>query len=123
MNLNTKSSGDYVILKCELVTRTKAMYFKNKINECGNDSPKVYDHLNILLGKNNNSKILLSGKLPLPLANNFKNFFIDKIDEIMRGFHNCCNSEDTFSIPDFPLKTIYVLTLVTIEQIFTFIKK
>ena len=64
-----------------------------------------------------------SGKLPLPLANDFKNFIIDRTDKIMRGFLNCRNSEDIFSIPDFPLKSMYVLASVTVEQIFTFIKK
>ena len=109
--------------KCELVTRTKAFYYMKKLNECGKDSSKIYGQLNILLGKNKKSNILPSGKLSLPLANDFKNFFIDKIDEIMRGFDNCNNAEVIFSIPDFPLNTMYVLAPVTIEQIFTFIKK
>ena len=71
--------------------------------------------MNILQGENKNANILPSGKLPLPLANDFKNFFIDKIVEIMRGIHNCYNSEDIFSIPDFPLNTMYVLAPVTAE--------
>ena len=29
-------------LKCELVTRTKALYYKKKLKECGNDSSKIY---------------------------------------------------------------------------------
>ena len=41
----------------------------------------------------------------------------------MRGFQNCQKSEDIFSIQDFPLKTMYVIAPVTIEQIITFIKK
>ena len=41
----------------------------------------------------------------------------------MRGFQNFQKSEDIFSIPDFLLKTMYVLAPVTIEQISTFIKK
>ena len=41
----------------------------------------------------------------------------------MKGFQNCQNSGDIFSIPDFPLKTISVQAPVFIEQIFTFIKK
>ena len=46
-----------------------------------------------------------------------------KIDETMRGFDKCNNSDDIFSIPDFPLNTMYVLAPVTIEQVFTFIKQ
>ena len=56
-----------------------------------------------------------SGKLPLPLANDFNKFSIDKIDKIRRGFQDCQNSEDIIWIPDFPLKTN--------EQILNFIKK
>ena len=41
----------------------------------------------------------------------------------MGGFQNRQNSEDVFSIPDFPLKTIYVLAPVIIKEIFTFMKK
>ena len=60
----------------------------------------------------------------LPLTNDFlKKFFIDKIDEIMRGFHTCLNSEDISSIPDFSLSAIYLLAPVTFEHMFTFIKK
>ena len=60
-------------LKCDVVTRTKALYDKKKLKECGNDSSKTYGQLNIIPGKKN-SNILPSGKLPFPLADNFKNF-------------------------------------------------
>ena len=40
--------------------------------------------------------ILLSGKLRLPLENGFNDYFIDKVDKIMRIFKNCHNSEDIF---------------------------
>ena len=94
-----------------------------KLNECGNDSSKIYGQLNILLRKNNNSNKLPSGKLPLPLANDFKKFFIDKIDKILRGFQNCQKSEHVFPIPDFPPKTMIVLSSVPIERIFSLKKK
>ena len=41
----------------------------------------------------------------------------------MSDSRNCHNSEDSFSIPDFPPETMYVLALVTIKLIFTFIKE
>ena len=69
------------------------------------------------------TSIIPSGKLPLQLGNEFKNFFIGKMGEIMGSFDNCNYPEDIFSIPDFPLNTMYVLAQVTIEQVFTFIKK
>ena len=89
-------------LKCELGTRTKALYYKKKLIERGNYSSKFFGQMNILLWRKKNSNILRSGKLPLPLASVFKNFFIDKIDEIMRGFHICHNSEDNFFYSRFP---------------------
>ena len=60
------------------------------VNECGNDSSKIYSQLNILLGKNNNSNILPCEKLPLPLANGFKNFSIDKFATILKIFFSIC---------------------------------
>ena len=110
-------------LKCEIVTRTKASYYKKKLKECGKDSSKIYSQLNLLLGKNKNSDISPGGKLPLPLTNNFKSWFIDKINKIMREFKTCHSTEDVFLIPNLPLKTVYVQEPITIKQIFTFIKK
>ena len=37
--------------ECESVTRSIALYNKNKVNECENDSPEIYDQLNILKTK------------------------------------------------------------------------
>ena len=37
-------------LKCELVTRTKALYYKKQLIDCRNDSSTIYRQLNILLG-------------------------------------------------------------------------
>ena len=61
-----------------LVIRTNVLYYKKKLNECGNDYSKIFDQLNILIGKNN-CNMLPSGKLPLPQAKNFKDFFFDKL--------------------------------------------
>ena len=41
----------------------------------------------------------------------------------MSDSRNCHNSEDIFSIPDFPPETMYVLAPVTIKLIFSFIKE
>ena len=68
-------------LQCEIVSRTKTTYYKKKLNECEKYSSKTYVQLNILLGKNKNSNIIPSGKLPLPLANGFRTFLIDKFDK------------------------------------------
>ena len=90
------------------------MYFK-KLNECGKDSSKIYGQLNILRGETKNSNIILSGKLPLPLTKDFKIFFYSWNTCDNEGFHNFQFSEGLFSIPDFPLDTMYVLAPVTIE--------
>ena len=42
-------------IKCEIVTRSKALYYKKKLNKCRNDSSKRFGHLNILLWKNHYS--------------------------------------------------------------------
>ena len=82
--------------KCELDTRTKALFYKKKLNESWNDSSKFFGQLNILLGENKNSNILPSGKSCHWLAIDFDNSVIDKINKIMRGFQNCHNSEDIY---------------------------
>ena len=38
--------------KCELVTLTKATYYKEKLDECGNDCSKTFGQENMLPGKN-----------------------------------------------------------------------
>ena len=55
-------------LKRELVTQTKALHYKKKLNKCENDSSKMYGQLNYLLWKNKNFNKLPSGELPLPLG-------------------------------------------------------
>ena len=55
--------------KCELVIRTKTVYDNKNLNECENSSSKIYARLNILIGTNQNTNVLPSGKLPFPLAN------------------------------------------------------
>ena len=54
--------------------------------------------------------------LPLQMANNFKDFFIDAIDKTMKDFQNCHNYEDIFPIPDFSLESMCTLALVTVQK-------
>ena len=67
--------------------------------------------------------LLLSGMLPLPLANDSKEFLIDKKVKVKRGFQTFCYSEDICSIQDFSPDSMCILALVTVEQMFIFIKK
>ena len=74
--------------------------------------------------KKNKYNILPSGTRPLSQANDCKDFFIDKIDQLMRGFQTFPNSEDVFfSISDFPLVSMCILAPATVEQLLIFIKK
>ena len=104
-------------LKCALVTRTKAMYYKNEINSCGNNSSKIFSHLNQLLGKNKNSSVLPCHSSSLQLANDFKQFFIEKIDTIFNSFQDDNNSADNFTIPDFPIQSMNILSPVTTHEV------
>ena len=65
-------------LKGETVSQAKTLYYKEKLNECGEDSSKIYDKLNILLRQNKNFNISPSGQLPRPLASDFKIFLMIK---------------------------------------------
>ena len=110
------------LLNGQVVTRTKALYYKRQLNECGTILQKNFCQMIILLGENKNSNVLPRGKLPLPIANNFKDVFINKIERLMRGLQNCHILEEFFSIPDFPLKTMCTLAHITIQQATIFMK-
>ena len=72
-------------IKCQKVTSAKKVYYKRKIQECGNNSKKMYNNeLNKLLGRGRGetNNILPMHDSPIQLANDFKDYFIEKIDSI-----------------------------------------
>lgn len=90
-------------LKCNLVTAAKRNYYRGKIDECGTNSAHLQRVLNNLLGKNSNSVKLPACDDKILLANNFQNFFINKVSCISDGFTNVPKSNGLY-IPDYPIR-------------------
>ena len=110
-------------IKCNLVTSAKRLYYRSKLSNCGNNSSKVFNYLNQLLGKNKNTSVLPYHSSSIKLANDFKQFFIQKIDIIVNSFQYNSNATEFFSIPDFPIQSMNILAPVTIEKISTYVSK
>ena len=89
--------------KCKLVERTKTSHYGGKIDKCKNDSKKLHDVLNNLLGKNTKDYVLPQHESDFNLAQNFKNFFLSKITRLKNSFDVCISSNNTSLIPTYPL--------------------
>jgi len=59
----------------------------------------------------------------IKLANDFKQFFIQKIYIIVNSFQCNSNTAEFFSIPDFPIQSMNILAPVTTEKISTYVSK
>ena len=102
-------------IKCKLVTKHKKIYCTDKITSCSSDSKMLSNLLNNLLGKNDTSSILPPFKSKTELANNLKNYFLEKIENIVSSFPISDNK--MCLIPDFPLKKLNHFSPVTPENI------
>ena len=71
----------------ELLRRTKTHYYKKKLSEAGYDMRRVYCILNSLTG-NLRKKNIPDGFSDQELANNFLDYFKNKIDNIIHSFVN-----------------------------------
>ena len=99
----------------------KTNYLKERIKSCGSDSKKLNNELNYILGR----KIKTDNQLPIfenkeQLANDFKNFFIAKIDQINSTFQPC-DVPPISNIPDYPVKSFNEFSPVSTEQVANFI--
>ena len=118
--------AEYVRLRQEkdrIVQGAKVKYYTSNIEKCGSDSKKLYKELNRLLGK----YCIKNASLPehssrQKLANEFKNFFISKIEKINSSF-NSLSSPNVSSIPDFPLITFSEFCPVSVENISSYVAK
>ena len=72
--------------KCRIVKLSKKAYITNKIENCGQNPKKLSHELNSILGRNNSSEILPVHTSNADLANQFKDYFINKIDNINNNF-------------------------------------
>ena len=111
-------------LKCNLVRVTKSGFFQNKLRECSGNSKEQYKLVNELLGKNLFENVLPVSCGDVNLANNFKNFFINKIADINASFVNFNIRCDTFvGAQDIFLNDFMFLTLDDVQRIFRNLKK
>ena len=88
-------------IKCDSVRRSKISYYRNKISDCDNDSSKLYQIMNQLLGKKSNSTVLPSSSGDSSLATRFMEHFSDKVHNISISFRDTSASEGTI-IPEIP---------------------
>ena len=107
--------------KCNLVVKKKKFFYKEKINECISDSKKLYRTLNNLLGKNIETKKQPSYANDKQLANDFKNYFVNKISTINVTFDGVTSSNGDF-IPDFPVIGFNTFYPVDETEVLTLLK-
>ena len=88
-------------IKCDSVRRNKISYYNNKISNCDNDSSKLYQIMNQLLGKNCSTTVLPSSSGDSSLATRFMEHFSSKVYNISISFQNTSLSEGTF-LPEIP---------------------
>ena len=110
-------------LKCKLVSDTKVTYFQRKISECENNSKKLFSELNKLLGKNSDYDIKPTRNNDLVLANEFKDFFIGKVNLISESFGAHALRPSSSLIPDFPLVLFNEFTSVSIDKVLELISE
>ena len=88
--------------KCKLVDEIKEKYYRTEIEKCSSDSRELQNLLSKLTGKNLKSTVLPFCSDEATLAENFKTFFITKIENLNSTFSQYENSHSSH-IPDFPL--------------------
>ena len=105
-----------------MVINSQSLFYMSKIEGCGNDNKKLFGILDGLLGKES-SYVLPHRNCEISLANEFKNFFLKKIEDISASFEsNFIESPFSF-IPDFPLIPFDNFARVGLDDMMTLIKK
>ena len=89
--------------KCRIVKLSKRAYITAKIENCGQNPKKLSLELSSLLGKNNSSCTLPVHTSKVDLANQFEEYFIEKIDNINNEFSNSPTS--CYFTPELPVKS------------------
>ena len=90
-------------LKCDTVKKVKSSYYNEKIKQCEDDPRKLYSNLNKLLGRKNADEKLPLASDDFTLANDFKNFFINKISALNGSFPRVTTSHENLK-PDYPVR-------------------
>ena len=108
--------------KCNKVTAAKCNYYKTKIDDCKDDSTKLYRVLNSLLGKTAGDKCLPSRTNDMQLANEFSNYFLQKVKNISESFMSVQSSKSQL-IPDFPILTLSNFIKLNDDQVLRTLRK
>ena len=89
-------------IKEDIIQKSKENYFRNKIENCSSDPKLLYKQLNYLLGRDNKSNDLPKHSSEKELADEFKNYFISKVDKISESFPDAMISYS--HLIDLPIK-------------------
>ena len=101
-------------VKCLIINRAKKNYIQKSITECNNDPSKIYNILNCFLGKSKDAGTLPTHDSKLDLSNQFRIFFIEKINKIVNGFSNTVSPHQW--IPDMPIQSLGHFKPITPEE-------
>ena len=87
-----------------LIVKTRNEYYRNQLDEAGNDSRKTYRIMNGLLGKVRNPSTLPEFSNEADLCQQFMNFFKEKIDKIYAEIQaiRCDDDEELTGTNDLP---------------------
>ena len=108
--------------KCNLILAAKKAFVSQKIEKCKNDPKMLSRELSNLLGRNSSSCTVPSHSSEADLANEFKEYFIMKVENITSSFP--INSSPLPSLNyDLPLKTLNIFKPVTEEMTLEFISQ
>ena len=105
-----------------LIKKRKEVYFRTQARERMGNMKKLYALFNNLLGK---TKEKVLPEYTPDLAQNFADFFEEKVDNIYNGFNNQGTGADTF-LPDFPFRKFSLfkpISLATYKRLVSDTKK
>ena len=133
----TKLSIDHQIYRnqCAVVNRllikARLDYYSDKVNSCGNDSKELFKITKHLL-KGNEVSALPSDSSPKQLAQDFSDFFINKIENIRKninshsyniGNEQSSNTEEEFRYNHPPVSRLDLFDPATKEEVRKIIQK
>ena len=81
-----------------IIEEEKAQYYNSKVTECGGDQKKLFNVVNKLLNKGKSSSLPQHDNLET-LANNFSDFFQNKIETIRCNLNNLEETAEPLSCP------------------------
>ena len=121
-----RTRAEFVRLRREkdrVIINAKKQYYCCRIEASGSDSKKLQREINNLLGKNINSNHQLPDYITKSqLLNDFKDFFISKVESIMNSFQPIHDVPKSM-LPDYPVKRICNFSPVSAEKKSNYLSK